>query len=538
MINKNVKSFNLISLNCQGLRDKHKRLRLIQWLKNQQTNIALLQETHFSDEIITSVDHDFNDWKCIHAFGERNSRGCSILLHKNITYEILNQSTDINGRYILLNIQIYEIVYTIITVYAPNDKKSRNIFYNNIRTVILNNSQGNYIIGGDHNDILNDNDRISSSKNTSRHATVKSLHELIKIYKLIDIWRKIHSNKQQFTWRRKNGNDKSRIDFWLIDRNLVQQISSTDIRPAIINNTDHMAISLKINTPSDRGPGYWKFNNALLKDNEYVQEIETLVESFKSLHVNHQTKWELCKLEIKSFSIYYSKKKSKHRYNEIQQLEKQLKQLYELQEKKDNDYSNNMISEIELKIHTLYEVKTEGAKIRSRLKLLEDNEKSSKYFLNLEKSRQNSKVIHELKVNDKIVTSNIDILNAQCKFYETLYTSDNINNKDYSSSYLNNTTFDKILTDDMSNQCEGIFTYEEASEALKNMKQNKSPGLDGLTVEFYEQFWNILGILVLNSLNKGYITGELSHTQKQSVFSLILKKATLNVLKTGDPYHF
>ncbi|CAM2106943.1 unnamed protein product [Caretta caretta] len=36
-------------------------------------------------------------------------------------------------------------------------------------------------------------------------------------------------------------------------------------------------------------------------------------------------------------------------------------------------------------------------------------------------------------------------------------------------------------------------TLAEFSEALRRMPTNKSPGMDGLTVEFYRAFWDIFG---------------------------------------------
>ena len=45
------------------------------------------------------------------------------------------------------------------------------------------------------------------------------------------------------------------------------------------------------------------------------------------------------------------------------------------------------------------------------------------------------------------------------------------------------------------------------------MKDEKSPGLDGLTVDFFFVFfWIGIGVFVLRSLNYGYRTGSLSVT--------------------------
>lgn len=41
------------------------------------------------------------------------------------------------------------------------------------------------------------------------------------------------------------------------------------------------------------------------------------------------------------------------------------------------------------------------------------------------------------------------------------------------------------LTNDESNNLEGLITYDELGKTLRNMKNNKSPGFDGFTVEFF-----------------------------------------------------
>ena len=56
------------------------------------------------------------------------------------------------------------------------------------------------------------------------------------------------------------------------------------------------------------------------------------------------------------------------------------------------------------------------------------------------------------------------------------------------------------------------------------MKNNKSPGLDGFTVEFFKFFWTDIGHFILQSLNYGYRNGSLSITQKQGVITCIPKQ--------------
>ena len=72
--------------------------------------------------------------------------------------------------------------------------------------------------------------------------------------------------------------------------------------------------------------------------------------------------------------------------------------------------------------------------------------------------------------------------------------------------------------------CEGPVTYNECETSLNKMKKNKSPGLDGLTTEFYQTFWPVVGNLLINVFNESYENGSLPDTQKKAVMSLIYKK--------------
>ena len=49
---------------------------------------------------------------------------------------------------------------------------------------------------------------------------------------------------------------------------------------------------------------------------------------------------------------------------------------------------------------------------------------------------------------------------------------------------------------------------------------SKTPGNDGLPIEFYQTFWNAVGELLVES----FIKGEMSPSQRQAVITLIEKK--------------
>ena len=71
---------------------------------------------------------------------------------------------------------------------------------------------------------------------------------------------------------------------------------------------------------------------------------------------------------------------------------------------------------------------------------------------------------------------------------------------------------------------EGEITLQEATSALKKMKNNKSPGTDGLTVEFIKFFWTDLGVFVIRASNESFRNKELSNTQKEGIIICIPKE--------------
>ena len=105
-------------------------------------------------------------------------------------------------------------------------------------------------------------------------------------------------------------------------------------------------------------------------------------------------------------------------------------------------------------------------------------------------------------------------------FYSDLYAADDVEENYY---FLNRPEIPK-LSQESKNICEGRLSVKECFDCLQSFEDNKSPGNDGLTVEFYKTFWNSIGTLLVDSLNYSYECGELSNIQKQAAITLIEKK--------------
>ena len=70
---------------------------------------------------------------------------------------------------------------------------------------------------------------------------------------------------------------------------------------------------------------------------------------------------------------------------------------------------------------------------------------------------------------------------------------------------------------------EGLLTYEQVTISLKSMSNNRSPGTDGFSADFFKVFWQYIGHFVLRSINYGFMNDELSVTQKLGIITCIPK---------------
>ena len=213
---------------------------------------------------------------------------------------------------------------------------------------------------------------------------------------------------------------------------------------------------------------------------------------------------------------------------------KRLQKLIDVQPTTDNI---NYYTEIQNQLESISLDRARGACIRSKARWHEFGERSSKYFLNLEKRNYENKFITRLTKDDESsITDPKEILEEQRGFYSKLYSSQNSQVNDPRFNQLFTKDMIKTLNDEQKESCEGLLTVKECKETLNDFSKNKSPGTDGLTVEFYSVFWDLLSDTMVNSSNYGFQKGELAISQRQSIIRLIPKKdKDLSRLKNWRP---
>lgn len=238
------------------------------------------------------------------------------------------------------------------------------------------------------------------------------MQEFIKMYDLVDSWHLKNPDLFGFTCSNPCTKIRCRLDHLFVSKKLTHFIQDCKILPNI--HTDHSAVVLSVlfdESGPPRGPGFWKFNNSLLSDTNYVELLCFKIPEFVKKHNEVQDIglfWEMIKMEIRASTLKFSKRKMKQKRDEETTL---LPQLLVLQTRLQEDLSDSVKNETErvkTKLAKIVASRTQGAIVRSRSRWYEQGERDSKYFYNPEKTNQWKKHVASLIKDDesKLMTQN------------------------------------------------------------------------------------------------------------------------------------
>ena len=164
-----------------------------------------------------------------------------------------------------------------------------------------------------------------------------------------------------------------------------------------------------------------------------------------------------------------------------------------------------------------------GSILRAKVRWLDSGEKPTKYFLNLENRNYTSKLIPKIILESgEEIFNQEDILGEQKNYYENLYSERITTSREEIKIQIDDLQRPK-LDQDTSNSLEGHITLDELALALRGMKNEKSPGIDGFSAEFFKFFWRDVGQFMLRSINEGYDSGALSVSLRRGVITCLPK---------------
>ncbi|CAM2118437.1 unnamed protein product [Caretta caretta] len=242
--------------------------------------------------------------------------------------------------------------------------------------------------------------------------------------------------------------------------NVYAPASGPDVRLALF--LDHHLGAMMASLSSERpGLAYRHFNNSLLEDVEFVASFrEFWLAWWDQRHAFPSARqwWAVGKVRARPFCHGHTQGASRQRYVVIEQLEREVLELgRHLATSPGHPPLCGAYQEKREELHTLDDLQARGAFIRSRIHFLWEMDRD----------------LVEMHERARAFSTGLfsPVADACGVLWDELST---------------------VSTGDR-DRLELPLTLAEFSEALHFMPTNKSPGMNGLTVEFYCMFWDVLG---------------------------------------------
>ena len=407
----------------------------------------------------------------------------------------------------------------------------RKLFFNRLHTFFL--SPGDLILGGDFNCIDSELDRLHIKSDFG--ADKRCLSALKSDFCLVDVFRKQNPKAISFTWSNKDFSQASRLDRFYISSSLLQSVRGNKCFPCSLSDHDFVDLFISPVNVSLHGSGVWKFNCSLLSDTDFINTMTVLITSEKEkipLFDSLEGWWDNLKIQIRRTCIDFSSRKRRQLLSERNSLTKRLLRAKSAVFAGDRGQISN-VNTLESALEAVINNECEGAKVRSRARWIEEGEKPTRFFFRLERKRAEKNIFESLfneSGEEKFSHNDIELILVD--FYKALFSKDSLNMQ-IQTQIIDD--LDLSLSDLEREQCEGLFTKDELSAALKGLQTGKSPGSDGLPVEFYSVFWDLLCDPLLAVLNDCFRAGSLCASQREALLRLIYKKDDKRLAKNWRP---
>ena len=517
----------------QGLagRRKRKELKNTFRLTTPTTDILLLQEVKLSEEACLRQARyiEFRGGTSLWnegSFSAQSGRfkgGTGIVLSERISAAVTHHGILYLGRAQYVVIRLSSLLHIgIINVYAFSHTGPRAMLWQHLANTPLPDAQ--WIIAGDFNNIEHPRDKQGGSSNTSISTReLEAWTQLLSRLGVRDAFNLgafFRKSDKAFTWTNSHNDEtmiQSRIDRIYVPMCIERIGGTTEILPTIPDISDHAGYIVNFNDEGKQKIRPHSFNKGLLKNPEYktallstwkaVMEDDTLGTWNKKMVVASEA--------IRVMSLQLTKAQKQHwKEAYLAQFEDIIAAEDELQRNWGSREARNRLSDAQAVLHEVRQQKFQFHESAILSKWARVGDRCTKEFFEHHMGTRRPIAIKQMQDGDTLLTSQSNLETHILSFYEKLYTKDEeVENNSFARADCLQFT-QPTVTDEHNAALMQPLTMEEVSEAMKQLPEGKSPGVDSIPAEFYHELWEYIDVDIFNfvseSITQCFLTEELN----------------------------
>jgi hypothetical protein len=395
------------------------------------------------------------------------------------------------------------------SIYAPAQAQQRLDFFRALPATPIDPVSHTSIYGGDYNCVhVPGRDTRDMPHYASPGAT--ELNDFCVQRGTTDVWLAQSYEQLQlaaggFTRFSTGSNSASRIDRIYVSAAALDNVSTVEVVPQP-DLTDHEGVQVQLSPAvHPKKSNTWRMNLTLLEDPRFINLITTAWE----IHLHSYPEgedlarcWLNFKHKVKRMAVSWGTARAADRRRAVRELQTQLRS-------SDIDAATRM--QLKKSLTVLNSVSQTNHQIISAAAYQSEGDRPTASFYRKVQSGNRSSRIQALTLPDgRVVTTEEHISADLCRFWGGVF-GENLELEptqgEVAARARSLHRIHRQLDDNDSTKLDEPITEQEIDAALSRAKPHKSPGADGLPVEFYKATWEFSGP-VLTSLAQSMQLGD------------------------------
>eukprot|EP00253_Pinus_taeda_P011321 PITA_11321 len=425
--------------------------------------------------------------------------------------------------YIATEIQITgnSETYFCVNAYGPQRLEEKFHFLHTLRRLQSRYQASKIIMGGDFNMITSLLEKKGGLRKLNRDTG--AFADFIETAKLVDV----HPSSYSFTWNNRRGGENliaSCLDQFLISESIVLEgiTVNSDILPS--GGSDHWPISLEaafLGTPRNKPFRFEKFE---LQHPNFVQLLEKWWHEPLNVQGTKMFKLQSKLKHIKSKIKHWNIMEFGNIFKEKSILEGKLEIIHkswisgnitEESKEREKDLMNQW-HQRSLQEETLW-------KQKSRVHWLKEGKQNSKFFHRSTLDYRNANKILNLKnESGDTLHTHREISSLLTEHFKHISQESPIDRAEVINTLTQ--SIPKVVTKDQNLALLKEISMEEVEEALKGMPNNKSPGPDSFTINFFKACWQTIKSEIWEVVEDSRCSGSILKSINSTFLALIPKE--------------
>eukprot|EP00253_Pinus_taeda_P023623 PITA_23623 len=353
--------------------------------------------------------------------------------------------------------------FLCINIYSPQRLDDKLVFLDSLKQLMERHPNANCILGGDFNMITSLMEKKGGLRKLNRDG--EQFKEFIENANLIDMYPK----QGGFTWNNRRGGGEnlisSRLDRFLVSENLLLDGRNLESNILPSGGSDHWLISLIVEDPGTPRNKPFRFEKFWIEHPNFLTMVEKwwaepLVEEGSKMF-NMQKRLKNIKLKLKDWN---------------------------------NTVFGNIFQEKAIIEQKLEEIHKDGiAGRRDEISCEQEKELTQQWHTRCKTAidYRNANKILELKNSEgETLRNHKEISALLSSHFSNIAREPNVNREAAIQEVTN--TIPNLITEEQNWSLRKRKTMEEVEEAVRSMPNDKAPGPDGFTINFYKACWEII----------------------------------------------